>query len=364
MLEAVPSVESLLQNNSKHPCELFRAFVEDNGSLQGKKLLVSTRGCAFKPFSRYGMTASQSEIGPVSAFKFSHATNRLDQPWLKLSASLCSIPLVLISHLMQSDRINIMSSPPDSLEPKDKAEEEKKEGQTMNPYDAYWREFWSFARKDPENVSSLLIRDILVTDDDGTDFEVLDDDDDEFEPSKFTALEVCTVRHVLMTKKRNEMLDVMEEYVLGDQANHCVMTFDTSFSYEILDGFTLYKATSWKLKTLPADRFDSLFAYTYNLSEHDVWMYDNEGGMHEMVKDLAKMWNDLLKNSNEVLEIDGEYTRQGVMQLLYDFKETVESCYSDPPFEFHIEETQCNAADARMQRFLREFGDYVPPIEG
>ncbi len=52
------------------------------------------------------------------------------------------------------------------------------------------------------------------------------------------------------------------------------------------------------------------------------------------------------------------------MQLLYDFKETVESCYLDPPFEFHFEETQCNSADALVQRFLHEFGDYVPPIEG
>ncbi len=35
-----------------------------------------------------------------------------------------------------------------------------------------------------------------------------------------------------------------------------------------------------------------------------VWMYDNEGGMQEMVKELAKMWNTLLKNSDDVLEID------------------------------------------------------------
>lgn len=232
----------------------------------------------------------------------------------------------------------------------------------MIPYNAYWREFGSFGRRHPEIVGYLPIRDILITDDDGNAFDD-DDDESEYEPSKFTALEVCTMRQVFMTKKRQEMLDVMELHVLGDQANRDVKMFDTSFSYEVLDGFTFFQATSWKLKT-PADRFDSLFAYTFHLSEYDVWMYGKEGGMKKMVRELAKMWNDLLKNSDEALEIDGEYTRQGVMQLLYDFKETVESCYSDPPFEFHIEETQCDAADARMQRFLRDFGDYVPPIEG
>ena len=44
-----------------------------------------------------------------------------------------------------------------------------------------------------------------------------------------------------------------------------------------------------------------------------MWMYDSE----RIGKDV---WNTLLKNSDEVLEIDGEY----------NFKETVESCYLDP----------------------------------
>jgi len=52
-----------------------------------------------------------------------------------------------------------------------------------------------------------------------------------------------------------------------------------------------------------------------------------EEGMQDMVTDLAKIWNTLLKNSDEALEIDGEYTRHGVMQLLNDFLEAVESSY-------------------------------------
>lgn len=48
-------------------------------------------------------------------------------------------------------------------------------------------------------------------------------------------------------------------------------------------------------------------------------MKTEEEGMQDMVTDLAKIWNTLLKNSDEALEIDGEYTRHGVMQLLNDF---------------------------------------------
>ena len=88
---------------------------------------------------------------------------------------------------------------------------------------------------------------------------------------------------------------------------------------------------------LPADKFDLLYAYTYHLKEYDVWMHDNEGGMEGMVKDLASMWKRLLKNNDEKLGIDAEYTRPGVVQLLEDFKELVESAYSEPPFKFKFQ---------------------------
>eukprot|EP00984_Skeletonema_dohrnii_P020833 scaffold10261_cov70-Skeletonema_dohrnii-CCMP3373.AAC.1 len=174
---------------------------------------------------------------------------------------------------------------------------------------------------------------------------------------------MATMRHVFITEKRQSLLDEMEQYVLGDQVDHDIMMFGTSFSYEVLDNFNRYKSTSWKELETPSNRFDSLFAYTFNLRQYDVWMHDNEGGMQGMLTDLAKMWNTLLKNSDEALEIDGEYTRHGVIQLLNDFKEAVESSYSDPPFEFQLEETQTAKADAHKQRFLSEFGEYVPPSD-
>jgi len=253
-------------------------------------------------------------------------------------------------------------SSPDSFKPKKGVEEEEIVEETMLPYDAYWSELEGFKKRDPKNMYALLIRGILIRGDDYE--EELRFEEEEYDPSEFTAEEMCTIRHVFITKKRQDLLDEMEQYVVGDQANHSVMMFGTSFGYDILDGFNLYKATSWKELTSLADRFDSLFAYTFNLNEYNVWMHDNEGGMDGMVKDLAKMWNSLLKNSDETLEIDGEYTRHGVMQLLNDFKKEVEKCYSDPPFKFDIEENQWNAkADAHNQRFLDEFGDYVLPFE-
>jgi len=50
-------------------------------------------------------------------------------------------------------------------------------------------------------------------------------------------------------------------------------------------------------------------------------MYDNEGGMGGVVKSLAGMWKKLLKNDDERLNIDSEYTRPGVEEFLRNFKE-------------------------------------------
>lgn len=156
-----------------------------------------------------------------------------------------------------------------------------------------------------------------------------DDDEDseeEEDTSKYTAEEMKTLRYVFITKEREFHLDMMKDYVLGEQANDMVMMFNTSFSYEIKDGFYEYRDMSWKELKTPAEKFDSLFAYTYLLKMYDVWMHDNEGDMEEMVEGLAALWKGLLKKSDEQLGIDPEYTRPGVLALLEDFQSDLENC--------------------------------------
>eukprot|EP00536_Pseudo-nitzschia_multiseries_P004206 jgi/Psemu1/64530/estExt_Genemark1.C_690003 len=155
------------------------------------------------------------------------------------------------------------------------------------------------------------------------------------EPDKLTKEQVDTLRYVIITKNRDKQIDEMEEYILGEQAGSDMLSFTTSFSYDVLDGFDYFQSKMYKNKSKQR-KFDMLFAYTYQLKEHDVWMHDNEGGMNDMVEDLAKMWKELLKNSDKSLGIDSEYTRPGVLQLLEDFKEEIESHCAEPPFEFRF----------------------------
>ena len=178
----------------------------------------------------------------------------------------------------------------------------------------------------------MVIRGIICDEDDD------DDDESEYtdeENAKYTEKQMGTVRHVLLTKNRSKQLEAMYDFILGEQAGDSCLMFNTSFSYAILGGFDEF-LRRYKNKKSMSQKFDFLYGYTYNLKGNDTWMHDNEGDMDGMVEDLAKMWKNLLKNDDEKLGIDSEYTRPGVFQLLNDFKEKIESCYSEPPFRFRF----------------------------
>ena len=201
------------------------------------------------------------------------------------------------------------------------------ESKEKTPYDAFFERLHAF-QKEHNFLGQMLIKGIPRGDDSEEEDEEYDSDDEEAEKAynaKLTAEQMASLRFVLITQNRADQLDAMREYILGDQANDSLLMFNTSFSYGIHDGFYAFqsgmyakKATSWSQK------FDLLFAYTYNLQRYDVWMHDNEGDMGDMVKDLAKLWKKLLAKDNSTLGIDAEYTRPGVLAMLEQFKKQLE----------------------------------------
>ena len=198
----------------------------------------------------------------------------------------------------------------------------------MTPHAAYFAKLNAVAARYGSDTGTLLIRGIKCP-----------DDDDEEDTSTYTAEQMSTLRFVLITKKREDRMEEMRELVLGDQADCNFLMFNTSFSYDILDTFDHFKTKLYTKAKTPADKFDLLLAYTYNIGEHDVWMHDNEGGTEGMVKNLASMWKKQLKNSNETLNIDAEYTRPGVVEFLVKFKNQVEDVdLGDyPPLKFNFQ---------------------------
>lgn len=198
------------------------------------------------------------------------------------------------------------------------------------PYDKYFKVLNAF-QKEHNFLGQMLIKGVSSTGNDDSEEEEEEeydsDGDDAAFNAKLTDEQMAGLRFVLITQDRADQLDSMREYILGDQAKDGILMFSTSFSYGIHDGFYSFSAKNGmyakKAKTWP-QKFDMLFAYTYNLKEYDVWMHDNEGGMEDMVKDLAKLWKKLLAKDNSTLGIDGEYTRPGVLAMLEQFKEQVE----------------------------------------
>jgi hypothetical protein len=154
-----------------------------------------------------------------------------------------------------------------------------------------------------------------------------DDDDDNFDPTKCSQEQVDHVRVIVITKERQDRMEEMSKLILGEQHGQEMMTFSTSFSYQVINAWNAFTVRYHESSNQKKEQFDLLYGFTDTLKEHETWMHDHEVGWggEKMVKQLALLWKIVLKNNNEELGIDSEYTRPGIVALLEQFKEAVES---------------------------------------
>jgi hypothetical protein len=211
-----------------------------------------------------------------------------------------------------------------------------KKAKKQSPHDLYFEELDAVLRRE-EALGQILIRGIAPTPRDNDD----EDDDEEQKPdtSKYTPAQMEHLRFVMATKERVAAIDQMETLLLGEQAGSSFMMFNTSYSYQVLDSFEHLKKLLTKTKS-PVQKFNLLFAFTYMIDQHDVWMHDHEGGWggEIMLKALAIRWKAVLKKTDAELGIDSEYTRPGITCFLKKFKSTVEDIdtYDDPKIKFNF----------------------------
>ena len=163
---------------------------------------------------------------------------------------------------------------------------------------------------------------VLGNDDDDID----DDDDDDFDPTECSQEQVNHVRVIIITKERQDRMEEMSKLILGEQHGQSLMMFSTSFSNQVINAWNAFtvrfqEAVNWQ------EKFDLLLGFTDTLKEHDVWMNDHEVGWggEKMLEQIARSWKLMLRRANDELGIDSEYTRPGVVALLEQFKEAVES---------------------------------------
>mmetsp|Transcript_56572 Transcript_56572/g.164086 ORF Transcript_56572/g.164086 Transcript_56572/m.164086 type:complete len:245 (-) Transcript_56572:185-919(-) len=205
-------------------------------------------------------------------------------------------------------------------------ENNNKKQTPKTPFARYFDRLDAFL-KERDMLGHLMTKGIQVDHDEDS------DDEEGSDNSKYTEEQMASLRFVLINQNRSDQLDRMRGFILGEQADSNFLMFNTSFAWDVRDGFYYFKEMFNKIKKWP-EKFDILFAYTHELHQYDCWMHDNEGELDDMVSQLASMWKRLLKKDDVTLGIDAEYTRPGVVTFLEKFKTTIEACYSEPPFQF------------------------------
>jgi hypothetical protein len=105
------------------------------------------------------------------------------------------------------------------------------------------------------------------------------------------------LRIVFINKSRNDALKKARRFVSCGQVGALRM-FDTNTGNMIIDDIPKKVSAAMKSKTSAA-KFDALLALTYELSDNDYWMCDNEewevgAGCSKALKGLAAAWKTLL----------------------------------------------------------------------
>jgi hypothetical protein len=205
---------------------------------------------------------------------------------------------------------------------------EIKEDET--PYKLFFIKLKKFAKEQKDVLAPMMIKGVSKPREDDEDYDE-DEDEEETEEDKanYTQEQVETMRFILITKKRRDKLNEMNEFVLQDEE-----VFNTAFSYRIRKSFPAMKRMRNKMKNW-SDKFDLLFAYTYTVSQYNNWVQDNEGDMNGVVDGLGRLWKHMLKKSDKELGIDLEYTRPGILELLESFKKVIDSADAEPDYEFN-----------------------------
>jgi hypothetical protein len=187
------------------------------------------------------------------------------------------------------------------------APKKRKEQAGSAAADTPWKRY--FARRDAainekaagplKGLGSMLIRGMAHTEEEKYSDEDEEEEEEEKSNDEWTDAELDYMRWVIITQRRADELENMQELVLGEQAGDSMLMFNTSFSYEIMDSFGELASEVKKTKDFGA-KLDKLFAYTHAIDSHDVWVHDHECGWggERFIAGLAKLWKVALKKSD------------------------------------------------------------------
>lgn len=141
-------------------------------------------------------------------------------------------------------------------------------------------------------------------------------DEENFNPNLCSQTQVDHVRIMIVTQDRQEEMTAM--------ASHFQQASETEFASHVWDTWRLFQCKyrnqkCWKLK------LNMILGFTDAIKDYDGWMVSTAYPWNELTMGLGRLWKALLKKSSQELGVDVEFTLPGILCLLQDFQEQVES---------------------------------------
>lgn len=156
-----------------------------------------------------------------------------------------------------------------------------------------------------------------------------EEDEENFNPKLCSQNQMDHVRILIVTSARQGHMEHMARQFsnISSESDLATAVWDTWRMFQ-----SKYRNSKcWKHK------LDMILAFTDAIKDYNEWMYTastEEYAWDQLTLGLARLWKTLLKKSPEELGVDVEFTLAGIMCLLQDFQELVESVETPNKLEF------------------------------
>jgi hypothetical protein len=153
------------------------------------------------------------------------------------------------------------------------------------------------------------------------------------ELKKLNAEQVACLRHIIITPRREKLLEDVRVDLFPESDEGFMMT-NTASSYPVIAELKTYAKELPKVPDV-ALRFDMVLAVTINTFQFDFWMADTDipTECQSVITKLAGLWKKLLPLTAKETGCDEEFSKKGVLAFLTRFKNTAK----DYGYKFNFE---------------------------
>lgn len=142
-------------------------------------------------------------------------------------------------------------------------------------------------------------------------------EEENFDPRRCSQTQVDHVRILIVTKARQGLMEHMANLVSSRAS-------ESELALQVWDMWHMFQSKYRNIKCWK-NKLNMILGFTDAIKDYDGWMHSTEYPWDQLTLGLARLWKSLLKKSPEELGVDVEFTLLGIMCLLQDFQEQVES---------------------------------------